>query len=251
MTEAVLEGVRDRSLERPDGRIVAWSEFGDEAGLPWPTRWPPSTRPAGRAASSSLARRSCSPGPASSSVTAGASRSATPSCGSSPPVPRSRQAPTSHTGHPPNSAPPWPARLPRLAPNEQLCAADPDARRLKCRGADSVTCLGLMVAGHVALVRSLACRAGAGLRASRANPRRLPTAMRQWPLRAPPAEGRHEAAAGGRAERRGGHAIPAAREDHGPQRWLVTLGIPTLCVADHSIGPRRSLYSSPTSTEGA
>ena len=34
MTEAVLEGVRDLSLERPDGRIVAWSEFGDEAGLP-------------------------------------------------------------------------------------------------------------------------------------------------------------------------------------------------------------------------
>jgi len=34
VTEAVLEGVRDLSLERPDGRIVAWSEFGDEAGLP-------------------------------------------------------------------------------------------------------------------------------------------------------------------------------------------------------------------------
>ena len=34
MTEAVLEGVRDLSLERPGGRIVAWSEFGDEAGLP-------------------------------------------------------------------------------------------------------------------------------------------------------------------------------------------------------------------------
>ena len=34
MTEAVLEGVRDLSLKRPDGRIVAWSEFGDEAGLP-------------------------------------------------------------------------------------------------------------------------------------------------------------------------------------------------------------------------
>lgn len=34
MTEAVLEGVRDRSLERPGGRIVAWSEVGDEAGLP-------------------------------------------------------------------------------------------------------------------------------------------------------------------------------------------------------------------------
>ena len=34
MTEAVLEGVRDLSLERPDGRIVAWSEFGDAAALP-------------------------------------------------------------------------------------------------------------------------------------------------------------------------------------------------------------------------
>jgi pimeloyl-ACP methyl ester carboxylesterase len=34
VTEAVLAGVRDRRLERPDGRIVAWSEFGDEAGLP-------------------------------------------------------------------------------------------------------------------------------------------------------------------------------------------------------------------------
>jgi pimeloyl-ACP methyl ester carboxylesterase len=34
VTEAVLAGIRDRSLERPDGRIVAWSEFGDEAGLP-------------------------------------------------------------------------------------------------------------------------------------------------------------------------------------------------------------------------
>ena len=34
MTEAVLEGVRDRSLKRPDGRVVAWSEFGDEEGLP-------------------------------------------------------------------------------------------------------------------------------------------------------------------------------------------------------------------------
>jgi pimeloyl-ACP methyl ester carboxylesterase len=34
VTEAILEGVRNRSLERPDGRIVAWSEFGDEAGLP-------------------------------------------------------------------------------------------------------------------------------------------------------------------------------------------------------------------------
>lgn len=34
VTEAVLEGVRDLSVERPDGRIVAWSEFGDEEGLP-------------------------------------------------------------------------------------------------------------------------------------------------------------------------------------------------------------------------
>ena len=34
VTEAVLEGVRALSLERPDGRIVAWSEFGDAAGLP-------------------------------------------------------------------------------------------------------------------------------------------------------------------------------------------------------------------------
>jgi len=34
VTEAVLEGVRDLSFERPDGRIVAWSEFGDAAGLP-------------------------------------------------------------------------------------------------------------------------------------------------------------------------------------------------------------------------
>ena len=32
VTEAVLEGVRALSLQRPDGRIVAWSEFGDEAG---------------------------------------------------------------------------------------------------------------------------------------------------------------------------------------------------------------------------
>jgi pimeloyl-ACP methyl ester carboxylesterase len=31
--EAVLEGVRDQRLERPDGRVVAWSEFGDEDGL--------------------------------------------------------------------------------------------------------------------------------------------------------------------------------------------------------------------------
>jgi len=34
VTEAVLEGVRDLSLKRPDGRIVAWSEVGDAAGLP-------------------------------------------------------------------------------------------------------------------------------------------------------------------------------------------------------------------------
>lgn len=34
MTEAVLEGVRDLSLKRPDGRVVAWSECGDEEGLP-------------------------------------------------------------------------------------------------------------------------------------------------------------------------------------------------------------------------
>ncbi|HTW99901.1 MAG TPA: alpha/beta hydrolase [Acidimicrobiales bacterium] len=34
MTEAVLEGVRELTLERPDGRVVAWSEFGDESGLP-------------------------------------------------------------------------------------------------------------------------------------------------------------------------------------------------------------------------
>jgi pimeloyl-ACP methyl ester carboxylesterase len=34
MTDSFLEGVRDLSLERPDGRIVAWSEFGDEKGLP-------------------------------------------------------------------------------------------------------------------------------------------------------------------------------------------------------------------------
>lgn len=30
----MLEGVRDRSLVRPDGRSVAWSEVGDEDGLP-------------------------------------------------------------------------------------------------------------------------------------------------------------------------------------------------------------------------
>lgn len=34
MAGSVLDGVRDRSLERPDGRVVAWSEFGDEDGLP-------------------------------------------------------------------------------------------------------------------------------------------------------------------------------------------------------------------------
>jgi pimeloyl-ACP methyl ester carboxylesterase len=34
VADAVLKGVRDRSLERPDGRVVAWSECGDEAGLP-------------------------------------------------------------------------------------------------------------------------------------------------------------------------------------------------------------------------
>jgi pimeloyl-ACP methyl ester carboxylesterase len=34
MDESVLDGVRDLRLERPDGRIVAWSEFGDTEGLP-------------------------------------------------------------------------------------------------------------------------------------------------------------------------------------------------------------------------
>lgn len=34
MTDPFLEGVRDRSMERPDGRIVAWSEVGHEEGLP-------------------------------------------------------------------------------------------------------------------------------------------------------------------------------------------------------------------------
>ena len=34
MTEGFLQDVRDQSLERPDGRIVSWSEFGDEDGLP-------------------------------------------------------------------------------------------------------------------------------------------------------------------------------------------------------------------------
>jgi pimeloyl-ACP methyl ester carboxylesterase len=34
VTEAVLEGVRDRSLKRPGGRAVAWSDVGEEAGPP-------------------------------------------------------------------------------------------------------------------------------------------------------------------------------------------------------------------------
>lgn len=34
MAEAILDGVRDLRLERPDGRVVAWSEFGDVDGLP-------------------------------------------------------------------------------------------------------------------------------------------------------------------------------------------------------------------------
>jgi pimeloyl-ACP methyl ester carboxylesterase len=34
VSEAVLEGVRDLSLQRPDGRVVAWSEFGDKDGVP-------------------------------------------------------------------------------------------------------------------------------------------------------------------------------------------------------------------------
>jgi pimeloyl-ACP methyl ester carboxylesterase len=34
VSESVLDGVRDRSLEHPDGRVVAWSEFGDVDGLP-------------------------------------------------------------------------------------------------------------------------------------------------------------------------------------------------------------------------
>jgi pimeloyl-ACP methyl ester carboxylesterase len=34
VTESRRDGVRDRQLERPDGRVVAWSEFGDEDGLP-------------------------------------------------------------------------------------------------------------------------------------------------------------------------------------------------------------------------
>lgn len=34
MSEPVLEGVRDQQLVRPDGRVVVWSEFGDEDGRP-------------------------------------------------------------------------------------------------------------------------------------------------------------------------------------------------------------------------
>jgi pimeloyl-ACP methyl ester carboxylesterase len=34
MADPFLHGVRDGRLERPDGRIVAWSEFGPEDGLP-------------------------------------------------------------------------------------------------------------------------------------------------------------------------------------------------------------------------
>jgi pimeloyl-ACP methyl ester carboxylesterase len=34
VSEVVLEGVRDLKLQRPDGRVVAWSEFGDEDGVP-------------------------------------------------------------------------------------------------------------------------------------------------------------------------------------------------------------------------
>jgi len=34
MTEAVLEGVHDHRLKRPDGRVVAWSEFGESGWLP-------------------------------------------------------------------------------------------------------------------------------------------------------------------------------------------------------------------------
>lgn len=34
MSEAVLQGVRDLSLQRPGGRVVAWSEFGDGDGVP-------------------------------------------------------------------------------------------------------------------------------------------------------------------------------------------------------------------------
>ena len=34
MSATVLEGVRDLRLQRPDRRVVAWSEFGDEDGVP-------------------------------------------------------------------------------------------------------------------------------------------------------------------------------------------------------------------------
>ena len=34
MSAAVPEGVRDLRLQRPDGRVVAWSEFGDQDGVP-------------------------------------------------------------------------------------------------------------------------------------------------------------------------------------------------------------------------
>jgi pimeloyl-ACP methyl ester carboxylesterase len=34
MTDELLQDVRDKSMERPDGRLVAWSEFGEVGGLP-------------------------------------------------------------------------------------------------------------------------------------------------------------------------------------------------------------------------
>lgn len=34
MAEVILDAIGDLCLERPDGRIVAWSEFGDEDGQP-------------------------------------------------------------------------------------------------------------------------------------------------------------------------------------------------------------------------
>lgn len=34
MSSPVLDGVRDRRLQRPDGRTVAWTEWGDPAGVP-------------------------------------------------------------------------------------------------------------------------------------------------------------------------------------------------------------------------
>jgi pimeloyl-ACP methyl ester carboxylesterase len=34
VTSDVLAGVRDLRLTRPDGRVVAWTEFGDPAGIP-------------------------------------------------------------------------------------------------------------------------------------------------------------------------------------------------------------------------